>query len=130
MKRNMRNIRNMRNMRNMPQKPGRHYAMRYELTEESSGSTSSGESVSSALNQLGAGARAMVHNINGGYGILNRLCALGLVPGTTFQVVRNAGRGPIVLEVHNTRIGISRGQAQKVLVEVLGETMAEEEGQA
>lgn len=111
-----------RKMRQMTDRGENDYIMQCDLA-----TTNPDEAARLSLQELQPGDRAVVQNINGGYGILNRLCALGLVPGTSFQVIRNPGRGPILLEVHNTRIAISRGQAQKVSTELLEEPLAAKE---
>lgn len=113
---------------------GRHHEMHHQSPDVAGAVSpvspdSPANEINSVLPELASGTRAVIQNINGGYGIINRLCALGLVPGTSFQVIRNPGRGPLVLEANSTRIAISRGQAQKVNVAMCGEPQVEEESQ-
>lgn len=60
------------------------------------------------------GETVQVVEILGGHGIRRRLMDLGLVPGTTVQVLSAAG--PLALSVRGSRIAIGRGQARKVIV--------------
>jgi len=47
------------------------------------------------------------------------VAALGFTPGVEVTVVQNYGRGPILVTVRDTHIALGRGEALKVLVEVL-----------
>jgi ferrous iron transport protein A len=72
-----------------------------------------------SLPQLRAGQRGKVIEITGGFGIVEKLTALGIRPG---QIVTKQNsvftKGPVVLKVNNTEMAIGYGMAQKVLVEV------------
>ncbi len=54
--------------------------------------------------------------IEGGRQLRHRLTEMGLVPGVTLKIVQDQG-GPILVAVHNTRLAIGRGMAQKIQVE-------------
>ena len=47
-----------------------------------------------------------------------RLEGLGITPGRTMKVLKNRW-GPLLVEVMDRKIGIGRGQAEKILVEEL-----------
>jgi ferrous iron transport protein A len=46
---------------------------------------------------------------------------LGFVPGSVVTVIQNYGHGPVLVTVKDVRIALGRGEALKVLVEVLPE---------
>jgi ferrous iron transport protein A len=54
--------------------------------------------------------------LEGGSGFVGRLAALGFTPGAEVAVVRNSGRGPVIVSVLDTQIALGRGQADRVLV--------------
>ncbi len=56
-------------------------------------------------------------SIDGGRQVRHRLTELGLVPGVTLKIVQDQG-GPILVAVHNTRLAIGRGMAQKIHVKL------------
>jgi len=70
-----------------------------------------------SLNQLPKGARAVVRRLAGGSELAGRLAGLGLVVGARLVVLQNAGHGPMLVNVRDTRIALGRGEAMKVLVE-------------
>jgi Fe2+ transport system protein FeoA len=56
--------------------------------------------------------------IHGGRGLVHRLAALGLVPGSLITVTRS--RGPAILSLGGARIAICRKAAQAVEIEPAG----------
>jgi ferrous iron transport protein A len=72
-----------------------------------------------ALIDLPAGERGVVRLLRGGEDFNHRMAALGFTLGVEVTVVQNYGRGPILVTVRDTRIALGRGEALKVLVEVL-----------
>jgi len=68
---------------------------------------------------MSAGARGIVRQLRGGKDFTNRVAALGFTLGTQVVVVENYGRGPIIVEARDTRVALGRGEAAKMLVEVL-----------
>lgn len=69
------------------------------------------------LSQVGQGARATLLSIDGGRQLRSRLAALGLLPGTSLEVIQNSGRGPFIVGVRGSRIVIGRGMASRIEVE-------------
>ncbi len=67
------------------------------------------------LGDLSVGATAEIVWILGGRGMVRRLVALGLRPGSTVTVLHQRGRG-IVLSSGETRIALGGGVAEKILV--------------
>ncbi len=67
------------------------------------------------LSVLKPGLSARVARIDAGCGLVGRLTALGLVPGTPVEVV-SANGGPLLLSVLGSRLMLGCGMAAKVLV--------------
>jgi len=63
-------------------------------------------------------ARGMVKviRIEGGFGIMDKLKPLGILPGENVEIIRNDNSGPLVLSVKGSRMVIGRGMAQKIYV--------------
>jgi len=55
--------------------------------------------------------------------VVQRLCALGLTPGTVVRVIREQDGGPILIQVRDSKLALGRGLTHKILVE---EVTAEE----
>ena len=72
-----------------------------------------------ALSELPAGARGLVRQLRGGKEFANRMAALGFTFGAQVAVVENYGRGPLIVEARDTRLALGRGEAAKMLVEVV-----------
>ena len=62
------------------------------------------------------GCRTRLVAVHGGRGIVQRLAAMGLVPGVEIEVVRADGTGPMVIKVMGSRLMLGRGMAQKIVV--------------
>ncbi len=45
-----------------------------------------------------------------------RLLDMGLVPGTRVKVINNQNRGPILVEVRDSKMALGRGLASRILV--------------
>ncbi len=54
--------------------------------------------------------------MKGGHQFLSRLASLGFTPGARLTVVQNFGRGPIIVNLRDTRVALGRGEADKILV--------------
>jgi DtxR family Mn-dependent transcriptional regulator len=69
-----------------------------------------------SLSKLRSGEAATVVEIAGGRTFMARALSLGCTPGTEVKMIRNPGSGPLVVEVRDTRVGLGRGEAEKVRV--------------
>ena len=69
------------------------------------------------LVMLGTGETARVIEVRGGKEVNGRLASLGVLPGATVSAIRTTRGGPVILHVHDSRVAIGRGMAQKVMVE-------------
>jgi len=73
------------------------------------------------LSKLGVGEVGVVQQLNGGRGVVSRLAALGFTPDAEVRVMQNFGRGPLIVNVRDTRIALGRGEAGKIEVLRKGE---------
>ncbi|MGB9693518.1 MAG: FeoA family protein [Fervidobacterium sp.] len=72
-----------------------------------------------SLVDLKAGQSGVVVSIAGGFGATRRLDALGIRVGKKIEKISGMlMRGPVVVKVDETQIGLGYGIASKVIVEV------------
>ena len=69
-----------------------------------------------SLPDLSAGAQAIIAQLKGGTGVVSRLAALGFTPGVEVTVIRNSGRGPLIVSLRGTSVALGRGEAARVFV--------------
>jgi len=70
------------------------------------------------LTQMRRGERGKVVDIQGGWGLLRKLEALGIKPGKEIvKVSSQLMRGPITIRVGNTQVAIGFGMARRIIVE-------------
>ncbi len=71
-----------------------------------------------ALTQMRPGQRGVVKEIQGGFGLTDRLNALGIIPGKTItKISAMLARGPVTVEVDRVQVAIGFGMAGKILIE-------------
>ena len=69
------------------------------------------------LDQLEPGERSVILQIKGNSGLERRLMELGLVPGTTVEVVRRAPFGdPVEVRVRNVHLSLRRSETSRIHV--------------
>jgi len=74
--------------------------------------------VSMDLTQMREGERGKVIDIQGGRGLVMKLEALGIKPGTEIvKVSSQLMRGPIIIRVGNTQVAIGFGMARRIVIE-------------
>jgi ferrous iron transport protein A len=72
-----------------------------------------------SLRRMPPGGSGKVVEIQGGVGMINRLSALGLRPGKKITKVSSMlMRGPITVQLGNTRFAIGFGMAGHIVVEM------------
>lgn len=80
------------------------------------------------LTQMKSGEFGIITNIQGGLSMRSRLEAMGIVEGVELKKISaQFRRGPIVVEVKKTKVGIGFGMAQKILIEINTKTLKTEE---
>ena len=76
------------------------------------------ENVPISICQLKAGMHGRISFIRGGHNVLQRLCDMGLTPGTEITVVKSAPfHGPLEILVRGSRLALGRGVAETIFVE-------------
>ena len=71
----------------------------------------------SRLGELSVGARAVVESVDCDRAVRRRLLELGLLPGTTVEVMRRAPLGdPIELSLRGYRLSIRGDEARAIVV--------------
>ena len=61
--------------------------------------------------------RLVVETIDGDRGLMAQLGGMGIHPGDEVMVVRASHfHGPVLLEVHGTRVAVGRGMAERITV--------------
>jgi ferrous iron transport protein A len=75
------------------------------------------------LARMRAGQSGIVIQIEGGHGLVNRLSALGIIPGKRITKISSMlMRGPLTVEVDRTRVAIGFGMASKILIQLNNES--------
>ena len=70
------------------------------------------------LAQMNEGETGTVINIQGGYGLINKLETLGIRLGVkTTKISSQLMRGPITIQVGNSQVALGFGMAKKIIVE-------------
>jgi len=71
------------------------------------------------LRQMQSGQSGKVIQIQGGFGLINRLSALGIRPGKRITKVSSMlMRGPVTIQAGNTQVALGFGMANKIIVEL------------
>ncbi len=68
------------------------------------------------LDNMPAHASGVIVALNGGRCFVSRLAALGFVPGAQVDMVQNYGHGPLIVQVHQARVALGRGEACRIIV--------------
>ncbi len=70
-----------------------------------------------ALSSCVSGREVRLAGIRAGRELRARLAAMGLVPGIRLRVIRQEGRGPMVVALRHMRLAIGRGMAERMDIE-------------
>jgi len=68
------------------------------------------------VGSLKPGETGTIVALSGGRSFRARCLALGCIPGTTIEMERNSGHGPIVLVVRGVRLALGRGESMRLTV--------------
>ncbi len=72
------------------------------------------------LDGVKEGEKIKIREIIGGRGMRQRLCELGVIPGSTVEVIKNAlFGGPILLKTDGGEVAVGRGIAKRIIVEAV-----------
>jgi len=74
------------------------------------------------LSELSQGAEATVTELRGGRHFRSRLLSMGMRIGSRLVVIRpaNGSHGPVLVASGGTRLGIGRGMAELIMVDIAG----------
>ncbi len=71
------------------------------------------------LVRMQTGRSGIVVQIQGGYGLVNRLSALGIRPGKRITKISSMFmRGPVTIQVDRAQVAIGFGMASRIIVEL------------
>jgi ferrous iron transport protein A len=71
------------------------------------------------LSQMQPGQGGIVVQIQGGLGLVNRLNALGIIPGKRITKVSSMlARGPVTIEVDRVQVAIGFRMANRIILEL------------
>lgn len=68
------------------------------------------------LSRVHEGEDVVVIQVEGGRGVHRRLRELGIGSGSRMKVIQNTG-GPVIVLIGDSRMGLGRGVAEKIVVE-------------
>jgi ferrous iron transport protein A len=68
------------------------------------------------LSMAAPGETVTVSSVRAGWGLQRRLVDLGLTPGASVTVVSGGRPGPLVLDVHGSKLELGYGVARKIMV--------------
>jgi len=72
-----------------------------------------------SLTQMQPGQSGAVVQIQGGFGLADRLNALGIMPGKRItKITSMIARGPVTIEVDRAQVAIGFGMANRIIVEL------------
>ena len=71
------------------------------------------------LTRMQTGQSGRVDEIQGGFGVVDRLNALGIIPGKRITKISSVlARGPVAIQVDRAQLAIGYGMAKKIIVEL------------
>ena len=68
------------------------------------------------LSSIEPGTTVKITGIKAGKGMSGRMAAMGIIPGTEVKVVVNDKKGPLVLQVKESKVALGRGMTDKITV--------------
>lgn len=73
--------------------------------------------MSMPLSMVQEGSEVRVIGFRGGAGFVQKLTAMGFVPGSRLKVIRSQTGGPMIVLIKGAQMAIGRGIASKIEVE-------------
>ncbi|MFP3043625.1 ferrous iron transport protein A [Treponema primitia] len=73
-----------------------------------------------ALSEMKNGMTGKIVSINGDGRFLNRISAIGIVPGSTIEMVSNQKKYPFLVFGKDTMIAINRREGDRIKAEITG----------
>ncbi|HWQ84465.1 MAG TPA: FeoA family protein [Anaerolineales bacterium] len=69
--------------------------------------------------KLVSGQSGIVRQLKGGHQFTNQVASMGFTPGAEVTIIQNYNHGPLIVALRDTRLALGRGEAERILVEVL-----------
>ena len=70
------------------------------------------------LTRMQTGQSGRVVKIQGGFGVIDRLNALGIIPGKRITKISSMlARGPVAIQMDRAQLAIGYGMANKIIVQ-------------
>jgi len=70
------------------------------------------------LTRMQTGQSGRVVEIQGGFGVVERLNALGIIPGKRITKISSMlARGPVAIQVDRAQLAVGYGMANKIIVQ-------------
>lgn len=73
-----------------------------------------------ALSEVKAGKQGKVLLVDGRADFQRRITAVGVTPGSSFSVVQNEKKYPVLLDIRSTLLAVDREDCGRIMVEVAG----------
>jgi len=70
-----------------------------------------------SLSEVEVGRTVRLIRVEAGHRLKHRLAAMGLLANTKIKVLRNEGRGQLIISVKGTKVVLGRGMSEKIIVE-------------
>ena len=70
------------------------------------------------LNEMKAGEKGKIRTVSGEPAFVRRITAVGMTPGSNFEVIRNERKCPMLLYVRNTMLAVNTADCGMIEVEV------------
>lgn len=71
-----------------------------------------------ALSEITEGKRGRVLSVDGRADFQRRITAVGVTPGSSFSVIRNEKKYPLLLDIRSTLLAVDREDCKGIMVEV------------
>ncbi len=73
-----------------------------------------------ALSEVKAGKKGRVLSVDGRADFQRRITAVGVTPGSSFTVIQNEKKYPVLLDIRSTLLAVDREDCGSIMVEVTG----------
>lgn len=72
------------------------------------------------LSEVNAGKCGRILSVDGGTDFQRRITAVGMTPGSSFSVIQNERKYPVLLDIRSTLLAVDRDDCAGIMVEVTG----------
>ena len=68
------------------------------------------------LTHIETGAKVLVHDLNAGHRFRHHMAEMGIFPGAMIKILKKESRGPLLVQIGNSRLMLGRRMAEKITV--------------